>query len=53
MREKEVSLRRQAILDFLKMVQTEDLPASGFDEIMMMANKDLLKNLADSSEFNR
>ena len=53
MKEKEVPLRRQAILEFLRIVQTEDLPAGAFDEIMMMANKDLLKNLADGSEFNR
>ncbi len=53
MREKEVPARRQAITDFLRIVRNEQLPASGFDELMMMANKDLLKNLADHSEYTR
>lgn len=53
MKEKEVGVRRQAIVDFLKIVKEEELSSSIFEEITHMANKDLLKNLADSSEFNR
>ncbi len=49
MKEKEVGVRRQAIAEFLRIVKEEELSSSSFEEIMHMANKDLLKNLADSS----
>jgi hypothetical protein len=53
MKEKEVAVRKQAIVDFLRIVKEKELSSSAFEEIMHMANKDLLKNLADSSEINR
>lgn len=53
MKEKEAPTRRQASQEFLKLVKEEELSSSQFDEIMQIANKDLLKSLSDHSESTR